>query len=76
MSREEALRRAVDLLGEHFDAVQVLVSYNEDGLTRCRHLGGGNWYARQGMAHDFIKCDDAQEVARQIAGAIQPSDDE
>ena len=63
-------------LGEHFDAVQILASWNDGGLSYCIKRGSGNWYARQGMAHEFINADMAQEQARQIAEAMpSPPDD-
>lgn len=49
---------AIDL-GEHFDAVQILTCICDDEGTSNISRGSGNWFARQGMAHEFI----AQEVA-------------
>lgn len=53
----EMLDRAVNVLMEHFDAVQILATYTDGegtlGLTR----GGGNWYARKGMVQEFIDRD-------------------
>lgn len=68
----DALQQAVDLLGEHYDAVQVLVTWSDAGITKSRHLGSGNWYARQGMAHDFVKSDDSAELAKEIGKVINP----
>lgn len=53
-------------LTEHFDAVQILATYTDQDGTHCVKRGSGNWYARQGMAHEFIGSDQAQEIARQI----------
>lgn len=58
-------------LGEHFDAVQILGSVATEEGTRRLFKGSGNWYARQGMAHEFIKIDEAQELARQIKRASE-----
>ncbi len=55
-------------LSEHFDAVQILVSFPSDGGTQGLNAGRGNWYARQGMAHEFVQ----REQAREIAYAITP----
>lgn len=76
MSREEAIcEEAVARLGEHFDAVQIFVSLPMDGGgTRCIKKGGGNWYARQGMAHEFINEDMAQEIAVKVNEG-RPDDD-
>lgn len=79
MSGEEAeklLEEAAAKLGEHFDAVQILASWNEEGLSKCSKRGAGNWYARQGMAHEFINADIAQEHAREIAEQLEPPDDD
>jgi len=32
--------------------------------------GGGNWYARQGMAQEFINEDISQEMTRQLSDAL------
>lgn len=66
---------AVASLCEHFDVVQILVSTNDEGETRQCFRGGGNWYARQGMAHAFINFDVAQDNARELAKQINPPDD-
>ncbi len=57
-------------LSEHFDAVQILVSFPSDGGTQGLTAGRGNWYARQGMAHEFVQ----REQAREIAYAITPQE--
>lgn len=38
------------------DAVQVLLSVHDEKAqeTHFRRYGRGNWYARQGMAQDFL----------------------
>ncbi len=66
---------AVAALGEHFDSVQILVSTVEGTKTRCIKRGSGNWYARQGMAHEFVNEDVAVENARQIADRLNPPDE-
>jgi len=59
-------------LSEHFDAVQILISFPCDGgdgggtATQGLCAGRGNWYARQGMAHEFINRDQAREIAYAI----------
>lgn len=70
------LDQKVRELGEHFDAVQVLVSWNEESICRNLYSGGGNWWARQGMAHDFINRDVAQENAHQLSVKINPPTDD
>jgi hypothetical protein len=79
MTSEEAdalVQKCSIFLGEHFDAVQILASWNEQGLTNMTCHGCGNWYARQGMAKDFINTDQAQEIATQLADKLpKPADD-
>jgi hypothetical protein len=74
---EEFVERTTDQLGEHFDAVQILVSgpASEGGTFRISR-GSGNWYARQGMAHEFIAMDRAQEQANEIARQLKPDEPE
>lgn len=68
--------RLTDRLGEHWDAVQILVSRGaEGGGTERYFVGSGNWYARQGMAQKFITMDEAEFAADSIAKAINPSDE-
>lgn len=61
-------------LGEHFGAVQIMVTWDEGGVTHAAKRGCGNWYARQGMAHEFINCDMAVENAHQLAAIIHRPD--
>jgi hypothetical protein len=62
-------------LSEHFDAVQVLTSWSEQCETRSIFRGAGNWHARQGMAHEFINKDVAQEHAFAMRSADTPPPD-
>lgn len=59
---------AVERIGEHFDTVQVMVSRysGETGTTEYSYHGVGCWFARQGLARNFVKNEDA----RRISGAI------
>lgn len=59
-------------ISEHFEHVQIMVSWNED--FKCMQLkrGLGNWYARQGLAHEFINEDIAQENARAVSRYLPP----
>lgn len=60
----------VTRLMEHFDSVQVLVSVCTDRGTESVFLGGGNWFARQGMAHDFITKDRAHTEASELSKVL------
>jgi len=76
MKTEEILDKAALALGEHFDNVQIMVTWMEGGITKSCCRGVGNWHARQGIAHEFINMDIAQENARQIASELkEPPDD-
>lgn len=50
----------VDQLMDHFDSVQILVSWPADNGTRSCYRGAGNWFARTGMARDFLERDEAE----------------
>jgi hypothetical protein len=75
MTYEEAekhLERLAADLGEHFDAIQIMVSWEkEGGGTYCTKKGFGNWFARQGMAHDFILANGAQEHAAALSAQLK-----
>jgi hypothetical protein len=51
--------------------IQVLATWNEGGLSKMINTGTGNWYARQGLAHEFINADIAQEHAVQLANELR-----
>jgi hypothetical protein len=54
---------ALGVLMEHCDSVQILASYMIDSGNTCTVFAGkGNWYARTGMAREFLSRDDAQNV--------------
>lgn len=72
---EKMLDLAASKLHEHFDAVQIMVSWNEDGFTKCTKRGCGNWYARQGMAKEFMDQDQAQTTAWYIGEELNPPDE-
>ena len=72
---ETLLEDVAAKLGEHFDAVQILVSWNEEGASFLAKRGAGNWYARQGMAHEFITSDIAQDAAEQLAVKLREHDE-
>ena len=76
LEAEQLLEETTAKLAEFFDAVQIMVSWNEERQTRCSKRGSGNWYARQGMAHEFINADMAQEIGVQIADRMPPAADE
>ena len=67
-ARQALLTKRVNELMEEFDAVQILTSCASlDGGTDTDFAGGGNWYARQGMCHEFIQRDQSKTAALLIA---------
>jgi hypothetical protein len=64
------LVKHLQILAEHFEAIQIFASITENGETTCVKKGVGNWYARQGMAHEFIENGKAQEHANQISQVL------
>ena len=73
--QESVVQQHVHQLMEHFECVQILVSTMTPEGTVNVFLGAGNWSARQGMAHDFIRQADARTDAAQIKLAIKPDDE-
>lgn len=54
-------------LGEHFDSVQIMATTTEHEGTRTWFRGSGNWFARQGLAHEFINREQAQLTGKGVA---------
>ena len=74
--QQDIVQKHIDALMEHFDCVQILTSSCGDIGTQRTFMGAGNWYGRQGMAHEFIQMDQAQTNAKEMAEAINPPDEE
>lgn len=75
MTNEEAssfVMAEAHRLGEHFDAVQILVTRMNGGSTQYIARGVGNWYARQGIARAFVQNDVHEDLAREIADQLKP----
>ena len=65
---EQIVEKALGGLGEHFDACEILCSRSDpEKGTLCIKRGFGNWFARQGMAHEFIGLARAEEIADRIS---------
>lgn len=63
MTKEELgkiVEKAAAELGEHFDAVEILASVSDGEGSRCLKRGVGNFYARLGMAREFLQEDEAR----------------
>jgi hypothetical protein len=79
MTAEEAenmLEECAAKIGEHFEAVQIMATWTEAGICRHAKRGVGNWYARMGMAHEFIETNKADDQACLIAEKLTPPNDE
>ena len=72
----ELCDEAAAKLGEHVDAVQIMVTWVEGGVTLRAKAGVGNVYARLGMAHEFINEDRAQDTADRLGAVIHDEDEE
>lgn len=72
---EKLLEGFVAKLSEHFDAVQILASFPKNGGTAFTKRGAGNWFARQGMAHEFIQENQAFNNAAELKSFLPPPDE-
>lgn len=63
---ELLLEKVARQLSEHFDAVQIVASRTDGGLTYGTSRGAGNWYARRAMCQEFVEKDQAQTFAREM----------
>jgi hypothetical protein len=49
-----ALSKHCQLLMEHFDSVQIVVTKDERSQTRLAAFGAGNMFARMGSVRDWL----------------------
>ena len=69
------IEKHLDALSEYFDCVQVLAAVvKPSGLTSSYKKGCGLWYARIGLAHEFIDEDRSEDAARRISNHLEPPD--
>jgi hypothetical protein len=63
-------------LQEFFPDVQILVSWLEEGTKNTIDCfrGGGNFYARTGMAREFLQRDASATQAADIRKELDPPD--
>lgn len=72
MSFDEKAKIVADIsmkLGEHFDAVQILATWQEEGGTNRVFWGNGNWFARRGMMQHMLENENAAIQADHIVGS-------
>lgn len=75
----EIVDKAIAELREFFPDVQILCSWTDDeheGCTFDVFRGKGNWYARTGMAREFLTRDSGQTEAHEIAKSLSDDDGE
>jgi hypothetical protein len=60
--KQKIFREHLDALGEHFDNVQLFVSFMAEGTTKMIQDGRGNLFARQGQIRDYLIA--AEEIVR------------
>lgn len=74
---ETRLARCLNELSEYSDSVQILLTYqDEDGMTASVFKGRGNYFARLGMAQEFLSRDKAEVSAAQIVKQLNDKEDE
>lgn len=58
-----------------FDAGQLLLSYMEGGQTFGKAICSGNYYARRGLAEEFLRDGRDGDLSNEIAKKLNPPDD-
>lgn len=77
MTREEAdraVQMAAAKLGEHFDGVLILATWEDDGKSRFSHGGSGSWYTWTGLAREFLIRD--EKITPPFADGEETDDDD
>lgn len=73
----ERIEKVAQVLGEHFDTVQIFATRHEPGAkdagTYRFSAGCGNWYARYGQVREWMLMQD--EMAREKARRRYNEDD-
>ena len=54
-AEQDQVDRAVAILMEHFDSVQIFVTRNTGPSTRHISIGSGNWFSRYGQVVDWLQ---------------------
>ena len=69
--KREIVDRHLSQLGEYFEAIEIMVSTSDPSGTETIIMGHGNFWARIGMAHEFINRNERQDAASEIAHKIK-----
>ena len=64
-----------DRMNEHGDCIQILFSKTDASGTSIIKAGAGNFYARLGIAREFIQTDSHRDLASEIAGSLEDNED-
>lgn len=77
----EAINRAISILAEHWECIQVLASRYDgaSGETVRAEIGVGNWLARKAHAQEFvdkIAIHDEEHYRTQAVAAESEDDDD
>ena len=75
--RQQVVEECIARLMEFGEAAQIMLTWcdAETGGTYDIFQGRGNWYARTGMAHDFLNQDRARTNAHEMPKPPTPEDD-
>lgn len=74
MKPTDRIKKAIDDLGEHFDAVQILATTYEGGSTSYYFDGCGNSLTRRALADLYCDQSKADVQAEAISEHITPPD--
>ena len=60
-------------LSEHFTSIQILATFDEEEeeISHFVTRGKGNWYARCGMAREFLSRDQAAILAKEFGEVLE-----
>lgn len=73
---QRRVAQAVHMLHEFFPNVQILVSRVENGDTHSFKLGAGDWWARRGLAQNFLDVGKANEDAAILQHYLRNDNDD
>lgn len=71
------IQEILDELSEHFDSIQILGTFmDEDGDTGKLSMGKGNYYARRGLASEFVEQDMAATNAYELSKILMEEEED
>lgn len=68
MTKEDVdlVHQAASRLAENFDSVIILVTVNEEGVTRSQSSRRGNYFASKGLMQDWLDDEKNKELAQTV----------